>query len=605
MKKIWNDVRSSFVVATNKRPVLVTSMVLLALNLAFVIVMAFAMIFTIPDFYGKYWLSLATMFGYLTGSIGASSIAADPRLHALSSFVRLIGVLSFSGTIIAIITTSLREFIIKRGAASGKLNIGGHIVILGYNNEVPEILIDLMYCDDVKTVLVLSKEKQTKVKQDLESHLFANKEKPDHKLRLIVRQGNPESLVDLEEIRIERASGVLIMNENKGSSEAVDKLSGADYDVLKIALSLSHFDLPEHLPIGIETSSQVAGALMAKIGGDMTGFENADLQYFSYNEKLGQILALAAICPEVPRVFADALSYNEGEFYPLDTQETQEEYLAHHDRSIPVIATDGKLYVFAQDLKKTHSRYAQPFVTDRRLEYLNKSAVVNGVANLAMELFVIGDSRKLKYMLNELNANVQADKIHRYKKEDIKEFVNGVATSTQPNIIAVILSDDSVKEEDYDANVFLTLIELSNVIGIKNRKCVVVAEIINHNNKANLEKFNINNIVVSTRFISTFATKLLSDKHALRFYENIFSFSREDDKIDLWVAPAKDLFKINATEHFSSVAELVHAAYYGSGKKIILLGIFGEKQSLYFDTILTKPNFTLKGDDKLIYCELK
>jgi len=111
--------------------------------------------------------------------------------------------------------------------------------------------------------------------------------------------------------------------------------------------------------------------------------------------------------------------------------------------------------------------------------------------------------------------------------------------------------------------------------------------------------------VVSTRFISTFVTKLLADKHALRFYEDIFSFSKESDRIDLWVAPAKDLFKITGQERFSCVAELVHAAYYGSGKKIVLLGLLGSQKSTYFDTVLNKPDFTINAEDKLIYCELK
>jgi len=399
----------------NQRPIVMTIMLLVTINLVFLGLAAVVATAINPEPYATFFHALAAVFSFLVVPATVAGLE-DTGMIVLGTTVVVVGMLLFTGTIIALVTTTLRDYLINKGGARGKLNISGHIVILNYNAEVPAMLVKLMCADERRTVLVLSDKEKSQVRADLLSSLATLDEKPAGRLKLIVRQGNPSSLCELHEIGLTSAAGLLIVNDRSNQS---DQLGNADYlGVLKLVLTISNLDFPENFPIGVETCTQVATDTMTQMQNDIDGLKNKNIHFFSHHKMLG-------------------------------------EHLASH--------IDTK------------------------------------------NLYVIGENKKLKYMLNAL-ADI---KVRQFRKDEIAAMADSLAKNNEANVTLVILSDDTTSPEAYDANVFLALIELSQRCGIANRNFKIIAEIIDPNNKKNLEKFNVQSIVISTEIISSYAVGII------------------------------------------------------------------------------------------------
>ena len=226
----------------------------------------------------------------------------------------------------------------------------------------------------------------------------------------------------------------------------------------------------------------------------------------------------------------------------------------------------------------------------------------------ALKLFIIGRNRKTDYMLESLSTDKCPIEIKHFDTNDIENFVKAVCDSDDENTIALILSDDSVEVCQYDANVFLTLIEFSKRCDLPCRKFKIIAELLEPDNLRAVEEFNVRNIIISTRIISFLATKLLTDPEAELFYEDVFTHSKttDDVKFDIWVDSAKCLFDFEGKDklHFASYTEFVNAAYYGTDKKIMPLGKTEYDGSVtYFCVDMDTTPLELGEDTPILYVD--
>ena len=593
LKGFKNRTLSSFTVGMNQRPIVMTILMLLGINFAFLLVAAIAAMFVSQDGYATFFHAFADVFSFLVIPASVAGIE-DTGMLVLGTIVVVVGMLLFTGIIIALVTTTLRDYLTSKGGAKGKLNISGHIVILRYNNEVPAILTDLMNSCEKPTVLILSDRPREEVRADLMARISSMEKPPKGRIKLLVRQGDPASINELEEIGIEYAKGLLVMNDRRSGSEDI---SSADFNgVLKIVLKMAHFNFEQGFPIGVETSTQDAADIMRGLKQNIEGLADKDIQFFSHNKKLGQSLAFAVICPDLFSVVRDVLSAKGCTFYSVPV-ETRENVLSNFASALPTICFEDRMFVLADGVESATRQRGKPFVTDRVLK------PIVGKPYMPKKLFVIGENKKLRYMLEALEIDGKDIEIKKYPMDDVEKFVTDLKKHGDESTVAVVLSDESVDEDNYDGNVFQTLIEISHEIGIKDRKFRIVAEILDPENQKSLEKFNVQSIVVCTEIVSHFASKLLKDSRAERFYEEIFSYCSK--YINMRVRDAGALFGITQAEKFSGRAEFVHAVYNGSGKKIMPIGMMcGDKRVFFCCDLSDENEFVIKPECKIIFAEL-
>jgi hypothetical protein len=610
MKKIKEFLEkkfATFTVKMSQKPVLMTVIILVLLNAALLLIVGLIATLLDSTRYPTYFAGLMVAAQWLVSPNAVAQVEGGAVILAFATIG--IGMVLFTGTIVAVVTNSLRAYIAKKSEAKGKLNLNDHIVILNYNHKVPAILTDLMYneCDD--TVIILSNKTKDEVQAELKAEVSMLTKKPTSKLSLIVRKGNPHSLAELSDISISRAKGILIMDD--GHINTCDKLiQSGDFSVLKLVLRLSSIETRLDCPIGIEADTQETAEMIEKLNLSIEGLKGRNIQAFSHNKKLGQFMALCIICPPLADVLNELLAYSGCGFYPAPASadrtenETVDCFLKENNACIPIASYENKTFVFSEKESDFAKKRETHFAFERLLapSKIEKPLVLPNI-------YLIGKNKKCDYMLQALNAENSSLVVRRYETHDMQTFAKDVVASGNENTIAVILSDDSVKEEDYDSNVFLTLIELFKLVDPNERKFKVIAEILDPDNQPSVKKFNIHSIIVSTRIVSFFATKLLTDVTAEHFYEEIFTnaIAAEDDEFDIWVKEAKYLFDFDGFDSgltFKTNAEFVNAAYYGSNKKLMPLGVMRERKNTYFCKNMDEVvNLVINKDDKIIYIE--
>jgi len=405
IKALLRRTTSGFTLSMSQRPIVMIILLLVTINLVFLVAASIALVFIGEDY--NFPTAFVAAASFLVVPAQLANVDHTPTL-VVGTIVVIVGMLLFSGTIIALVTTTLREYLMKKSGARGKLNLSNHIVILRYNCEVPAILVNLMQSCERKTILILSDKTRDEVRADLLASVAALDTKPKGKLRLIVRQGDPNSLCELHEIGISHAAGLLVMAPDGD----VD-----DFGVLKLVMKIASVELLNNPPIGIETTSEEVSAKMSKLNNTIAGLNDKCITYFSHDVKLGKHMANS----------------------------------------------------------------------------------ISGV-----DVRIIGENKKLPIILQSLKS-----KPKHYSAAEYRKFSDDLSKTGTDKTVALILSDENYA--DIDANVFSTLIELSALCGVQNRKFKVVAEILDPNNKSSLEKFNVQDIIISTHIISEFAAKLLTD----------------------------------------------------------------------------------------------
>jgi len=633
---------SSFTVTMSRRPVIMTIGMLLFVNLVFVIVATVvAMTIARPETYTGFIDAFITTVMWLVVPNSTTNIYDDFPLLVLALIVVFVGIFLFTGTIIATVTTSFRAYITKKGEGKGKLKLIDHIVILNYNNEVTSILIDLMCSCQKETVLIISNKPKELIRADLESELSMIEHRPKGKLKLVVRRGNPYQVCELQDISIDKAKGILIMHEE----------GAKDYDIVKQILKLSHFDISPHCPIGVECDAYETAQLVRRTVALIPGLMCKSIQVFSHNRKLGQFLAISILCPQIPNILKNILSMSGNSFYPIPRVD-HKEYLENNYGGIPIGTLFDKTFVLSSGLNEAKKKRDEPLLNVAPLPPSRIS-----LPQVELTVFIIGNNKKAPYMLKELeHKNIR---IMQYETDQHVVFAKDVAEFADENSVVVILSDDSVLEKDYDDNVFLTLVELSEYIQSTDRKFSLIVEILEPDNQKSVAEFGVSNVIVSTKIISFFATKLLSDEHAQYFYrqllisgershklltdeielyierlkkrpivkekskiEQVFSdliiegkmptikateedsyYSEMPPRLALNVQRAKYLFDFENNESlsFETIAHFVSGAYLGTNGATVPIGIVRDGKNIFFSDFLDKPErFEIGRDDQLI-----
>ena len=174
-----------------------------------------------------------------------------------------------------------------------------------------------------------------------------------------------------------------------------------------------------------------------------------------------------------------------------------------------------------------------------------------------------------------------------YDIETIKnEIVDFVDTYDEDTSI-LILSDDCVDEKDIDSYALTSLIYVHDIITDKlkenpdfdKEKIDVIVEILNPKNYDVLSNYQVNNIVISNRYISKMVTQIGEKIELYEFYNDILKYDdeteeREDyDSREIYIRQVRDFLEEIPPK--CSAYDLIRAIYDASpeGNKSVLLGI--------------------------------
>ena len=606
MKKIKSlliKIKAKATLATYQRPLLVTILSLLFINLIVLVVASIIALRLEPEFFNNNFFSaFATSCKWMLSpnSITQLDPSTQIKLMLLAAVVIAIEMILFSGAIVATLTTALRAFVDKKSQAKGKINIENHFVILNWNSKVPEMVYNLLCKGYKNSILILSNKNKEYITNEIESLKSIYPERKDkNKIKLIVKEGNPLLHGTLDDVSIDKASNIVIMSREDMAPGDDKNITSSDLNALKILLALGNFNIKQDCNIVVETENEHTKQKIENISETISTLKDKSVIPVSFNKKIGQVIAQSVVDPELANIYLDLLSYDGSEFYSVDSYESIDEYLTHYNSSIPIKKYDS-LFVLAETNKDLTQKRNKPYSTTKTIKFKEYDP------QDFFTVFVIGDNKKSEHIMENLelfskgyNSKVGLKKYHKDENDKLIEDIR----NTEGRKKVLILSDDTVGDDSLDSNVFVSLIALETAFK-ENKELSFITELLDSRNLNSVKDFNIKNAIISNKLMSLLITQLAMNKNSKEFFESLLMTDTDEggEIFDIKINRVNQVLDLNQDLTFQNKAELVQSFYNSVEKKCMLIGIIQNGDAMYLceNQDENKP-ITLNELDSLIY----
>ena len=583
LKSLFLKFKAKKTLRTYQRPLAITLITLLLINIAVLAIGSILALVIDAHYYDNSMFDHSFLSAFITNvkwMISPNSLimlnVSDNRMMLLLAIVIvIIGMVLFSGAIIATVTTALRTFIDKKSRAKGKIIVNNHFVILNLSSKVPEMVYNLMLKGFKQNIVILSDKNKEYVDSELKSLFLTNDVKQKIKANLIIKEGDSLLRGNLEDISIEQASQICVMAKEGMVDTDEDNVINSDLLNLKIVLKLGSFKLKDDCQIVVETDSDEARAQIDGLSRKLASLRKLNITPMSFNKKIGQIIAQSLVMPQMSNLYSELFSFEGSQFYSLESEEEIDEYMRKHNNAIPV-HKDGRLFVLSTSEKLCGSLREEEYYHERKFE-----KVENYIAPKA-SIFVIGQNNKTKFLLNSLSriheyGDVEFSYKH-YEKSNNKELIQDLK-ETEGEKKVLILSDDKVSSDSYDANVFVSLIELSKAFSSR-EGITYITELLDSRNLSSVRDFNIQNTIISNKMMSILITQLALNQSSKKFFEKVLTVSsmKKANDFDIVISDVNQSIAIEEDMKFESRADLLRTFYNTFEGKRILIGLVQNEQ---------------------------
>lgn len=524
---------------------------------------------------------------------------SNPDLLILAVVVLIIGMILFTGTIIALTTNTIKDYFQKKKSGSGKIYLDDHIVILNWNNKVPELVADLMHVEgmQIKVAILAEIEKSFAEKQILNALQSAKHNDQElSNINVLVKNGSPLLHTELDDISIENANSILIMNKDLHDNVIKD-MSKSDLNVIKVILGLGRIEFVYDPPIVAEIKRIETKEKILTMSRVVKTLHEHKILPICFDRRLGQIIAQTIIDPRMEDVYLSLFSFEDSEIYMIEDMDF-DTCMKTCTQAIPVTRYGKNLFVLSlNDLTK---RQTGPMAYEPRRLALN-----NAIQPKNIDIYVVGTNNKLSFIMdsfkeyeslygNDFNARYVEDK-------DVESIVLAVNESEKPSTI-VLLSDEHQEIESLDANVIENLIYLQG--NITRKDIHIIVELLDPKNDHIIKDFDIENTIISNKIISLLLSKLALYKETAPFYENLLTITSDTtgkDDQNIFIVPALDYVKETFPLKYPFVKAFLLDIYESSEKTFVPIGLIRAGQLMVFEGNMVEHRpFDIEETDELV-----
>ena len=607
LKSLFLKIKAKKTLKTYQQPLAITLITLLIINLIVLLVGASISLVLDAHYYDNSFFQNNYLSAFITNvkwmispnSLSTLDVGENKMMLLLAIIIVIIGMVLFSGAIIATVTTALRTFIDKKSRAKGKIYVNNHFVILNWNSKVPEMIYNLMLKGFKHNIVILSEKNKEYIEAELKSLFITNDVKKKAKINLIIKEGDSLLRGNLEDISIEHASQICVMAK-EGMVETDDEsMANSDLLNLKIVLKLGSFKLKEDCQIVVETDSDEARAQIDGLSRKLASLRKLNITALSFNKKIGQIIAQSLAMPQMSNLYAELFSFEGSQFYSLDNNQEIDEYMRTHYDAIPV-HKDGRLFVLSNSEEHCERVRENEYYHDRKFEISKNHDIPKA------SIFIIGQNNKTKFLLNSLQRSHEYGDIDfsykHYDKNANKELINDLK-EVEGERKVLILSDDKASSDSYDANVFISLIELSKAFPAK-EGIEYITELLDSRNLSSARDFNIQNTIISNKMMSILITQLALNKSSKKFFDKVLTVSsnKTANDFDIIISNITQSIKLEEEMTFNNKADLLRTFYNTFEGKRILIGLVQNDQIILLDQKQDLPEkIVLHKEDSFIY----
>jgi len=605
MKKIqahFAKTRSMVSMKRYKRPMLFVILMMLVLNIVILFIAAF-ITNIIDDSYDGVIDAFAN--GSLKWMLTPNAILSITETNTLivAVSVLIIGMILFTGTIIALTTNLIKDYFQSRRSGSGKIYLSGHVVILNWNNKVPELVADLMHIEgDNITVAVLADIDKAYAEKQILNAINKNEHAKQliQNLNVLVKQGDPLIQSDLDDISISEAISIIIMN--RGLYEDVTTgLTKSDLNIIKVILNIGRIQFKLNPPVvaeikRIETKEKIA--TMKKV---VASLHEMPIIPICFDRRLGQIISQTIIHNLMEDVYLSMFSFEGSEVYFLENT-TFEYCLKYHTDAIPLARKGSGVFVLALNDKKMTKKSTSEVASRILNTKVYKEAT-------SMNVFILGKNNKLEFILSSFSEYeklygtdfkatwIESSSIHELVKE-----LNG----KDEEVTIVLLSEEGKDPDALDANVIDQLIYLEG--HLKRKNVDIIVELLDPKNDVIIKDFNINNTIISDKIISLLLSKMALFQNTESFYENLLTLEINEDEEDdqeVFIREAKELYDEPFPLVFDTKKSFVISHYESYKQRMIPFGIFHDgRLEMISENLHDIVEFTVEETDLIVLMKL-
>ncbi len=315
--------------------------------------------------------------------------------------VVIIGMISFTGSVIGYVTNYISHFIESANTGKRQLSLQDHFVILNWNSRASEIVNDMLYSEEKQKVVVLVQSRKEEIEKEIEERLADTLSRENAALRkqykelglikrkiaifknrirrnltVIVREGDVFSSKQLNDISLSRAKAVIILGNDINNTickfehrEKIEESGRGNSQTIKTLMQVSDITADErsadNQKIIVEITDQWTLELVEKIIDAKQVAGKCNIIPVKVNEVLGQLLSQFCLMPELNSVYSELFSNKGAEFHSehhIDEDEITfaKKYFKEHNHALPIttVRSDEESFAFyvADNDKDIHKK---------------------------------------------------------------------------------------------------------------------------------------------------------------------------------------------------------------------------------------------------------
>ncbi|MCX5775375.1 MAG: hypothetical protein NTV44_03310, partial [Firmicutes bacterium] len=212
---MFKRLKQSISVMRHKQARLFLLLTIILFNVALWLVTSVLAYIIKPGYYGDILNALLTSgLVWILDPGNYEAEHAELALRILSLVTIIISMITFSGGIIAYVSSWLSSFINRSEGGTRKLYVFNHILILNWNIKALELIADYADDEDAVNIVVVSEHDRQEIEELIATRLYEHgAHKINKKVKIIVVKGNPFSKKTIEKVCLEKARSVIILSD--------------------------------------------------------------------------------------------------------------------------------------------------------------------------------------------------------------------------------------------------------------------------------------------------------------------------------------------------------------------------------------------------------
>ena len=518
-----------------------------------------------PSFGEIAWLALLR-------TLDAGTMAGDAGLgfRAAMFVVTIFGVILVA-TLIGIISNALssRVELLRKGRSN--VLESNHTVILGWNSKAVQIICELVEANESEakaSIVILASKEKLEIEDEIHQRIKTTK-----KTKVVVRNGDPMSKLDLAIVAIDKAKSVVILSP--------DHDIDADSFAIKTCLAVRNLEKRPSADCSIVAEIKDASNMEAA---QMVG--EGEVHWILGEELINRLIAQSCRQAGISGAFTDLLDFEGSEIYFYFTEELigktyrdinmclvnshvmgisrDGETLLNPDPTTVFKASD-KLIILAEDNRKIS--------WSKEIEIQDQYIVKKSHTSKEIDrILIVGSNKGLESLLLELEnellpgseVTLVASSVSLRHFETSHLTLNivmqdptnrAVLEKVEPHTfdhIIILATREGMNSHAADSRTLLSLLHLRLLT--KDTKVNIVTEILDDHNRELVESNRVDDFIVSDKLVSHAIAQLSENKDLHPVFDTLFSA----EPPHILMAPIEQYVALDQQMDFAVAVEAGH-----------------------------------------------